>query len=356
MGRPFKDNFPHSKPIDIKTKPKTLPSTSFPSSQPADDSSDPHFTSYRSFQAASDSEEEREDETDKPENLSFEKKSKENLSFEKKSKEIQSVEARTVRSSTQFYCATSEVLPATKMTCQKEISVSMKTDDSSTVSNNSCSSASFQNGNSDCNSQNGNGDCNRQNGNSDCQNGSNDFISLQVANIGERVRRTLSFDSEDESPNAPSKDVSKPPNLFKSLMKRSYQVCSESTWNSCKLAKPDTASEQDSEMSLDAGPSLRPDSPGTLLNDEEVARITSNGCHGSPVAHSNRCHGTLSAAIDIPSDGGSSSSRPSLKTPSKLAFHFKTGLPLTSSPAPLRKGGSRFDFDSSLNSVAAIKR
>lgn len=38
-----------------------------------------------------------------------------------------------------------------------------------------------------------------------------------------------------------------------------------------------------------------------------------------------------------------------------MVFHARTGLPLTSSPAPLRKGKICFDYDSSLNSVTAIK-
>lgn len=37
------------------------------------------------------------------------------------------------------------------------------------------------------------------------------------------------------------------------------------------------------------------------------------------------------------------------------AFDDRTGLPLSSSPAPVRKGQSRFEFDSSLNTVSAIK-
>ncbi|KAG8225558.1 hypothetical protein J437_LFUL002075 [Ladona fulva] len=37
-----------------------------------------------------------------------------------------------------------------------------------------------------------------------------------------------------------------------------------------------------------------------------------------------------------------------------MVFHCRTGLPLTSSPAPIRRG-TRFDFDSSLNSVSAIR-
>ncbi|XP_045508192.1 protein FAM214A [Colias croceus] len=38
-----------------------------------------------------------------------------------------------------------------------------------------------------------------------------------------------------------------------------------------------------------------------------------------------------------------------------MVFHTKTGLPLTSSPAPLRRGNNCFDFDDSINGVSGIK-
>ncbi|XP_041987098.1 uncharacterized protein LOC121738881 isoform X3 [Aricia agestis] len=38
-----------------------------------------------------------------------------------------------------------------------------------------------------------------------------------------------------------------------------------------------------------------------------------------------------------------------------MVFHHKTGLPLTSSPAPLRRGSTCFDFDDSINGVSGIK-
>ncbi|XP_022119025.2 protein FAM214A isoform X2 [Pieris rapae] len=37
-----------------------------------------------------------------------------------------------------------------------------------------------------------------------------------------------------------------------------------------------------------------------------------------------------------------------------MVFHTKTGLPLTSSPAPLRRGNNCFDFDDSINGVSGI--
>ncbi|KAL3286574.1 hypothetical protein HHI36_001075 [Cryptolaemus montrouzieri] len=47
--------------------------------------------------------------------------------------------------------------------------------------------------------------------------------------------------------------------------------------------------------------------------------------------------------------------RKSLDNAASMVFHCRTGLPLTSSPAPVRKGKTCFDFDSSINSVSSIK-
>ncbi|XP_076045293.1 atos homolog atossa isoform X2 [Oratosquilla oratoria] len=57
---------------------------------------------------------------------------------------------------------------------------------------------------------------------------------------------------------------------------------------------------------------------------------------------------------NIPSASEKAQFRRSLDSATTLVFHSKTGLPLTSSPAPLRKG-TRFDYDSSINSPSAIK-
>ncbi|KAK9884074.1 hypothetical protein WA026_005012 [Henosepilachna vigintioctopunctata] len=47
--------------------------------------------------------------------------------------------------------------------------------------------------------------------------------------------------------------------------------------------------------------------------------------------------------------------RKNLDNAASMVFHSRTGLPLTSSPAPVRKGKTCFDFDSSINSVSDIK-
>lgn len=58
----------------------------------------------------------------------------------------------------------------------------------------------------------------------------------------------------------------------------------------------------------------------------------------------------------IPSAWEQAKFRKNLDSAASMVFHSRTGLPLTSSPAPVRRGKSCFDFDSSINSVSAIKR
>jgi len=58
----------------------------------------------------------------------------------------------------------------------------------------------------------------------------------------------------------------------------------------------------------------------------------------------------------VPSASDRARFRQSFDSAASMVFHTRTGLPLTSSPAPVRRGTSRFDYDSSLNSVSAIRR
>lgn len=60
--------------------------------------------------------------------------------------------------------------------------------------------------------------------------------------------------------------------------------------------------------------------------------------------------------IDVPSQVEQARFRKNLDSAASMVFHSRTGLPLTSSPAPVRRGKTCFDFDSSINSVSAIKR
>jgi hypothetical protein len=58
----------------------------------------------------------------------------------------------------------------------------------------------------------------------------------------------------------------------------------------------------------------------------------------------------------VPSSSDMDNFRQSLDSATSMVFHRRTGLPLTSSPAPLRKGKANFDYDSSINSPHDIKR
>lgn len=60
--------------------------------------------------------------------------------------------------------------------------------------------------------------------------------------------------------------------------------------------------------------------------------------------------------IDVPSQVEKARFKKDLDNAASMVFHSRTGLPLTSSPAPVRRGKTCFDFDSSINSVSAIKR
>lgn len=65
---------------------------------------------------------------------------------------------------------------------------------------------------------------------------------------------------------------------------------------------------------------------------------------------------------NVSSNGGVPSSnemnyfRKSLDSAASMVFHGRTGLPLTSSPAPLRKGMGKFEYDSTINSPHDIQR
>ncbi|XP_044739832.1 protein FAM214A [Chrysoperla carnea] len=80
------------------------------------------------------------------------------------------------------------------------------------------------------------------------------------------------------------------------------------------------------------------DDDEVLLLDKECEKITST-----------------TQGTEIPSVLDQKNFRKSLDNAASMVFHSRTGLPLTSSPAPIRKGAKCFDFDSKLNSVSAIR-
>ncbi|CAH2056627.1 unnamed protein product, partial [Iphiclides podalirius] len=61
------------------------------------------------------------------------------------------------------------------------------------------------------------------------------------------------------------------------------------------------------------------------------------------------------AESPVPSSSEVDRFRWRFESAASMVFHSKTGLPLTSSPAPLRRGNNCFDFDDSINGVSGIK-
>lgn len=84
-----------------------------------------------------------------------------------------------------------------------------------------------------------------------------------------------------------------------------------------------------------------------VRNDDKVGR-NEISCVGSELDNGDK---TI-----VPSAKDQERFRRSLENAASMVFHSRTGLPLTSSPAPLRRGHCCFDFDSSLNSVSSKRR
>lgn len=96
-------------------------------------------------------------------------------------------------------------------------------------------------------------------------------------------------------------------------------------------------------------------------NNLTTATTPQNG-HSSSKARNNSNHKDGVAEDDetldrsVPSALEQERFRRSLENAASMVFHSRTGLPLTSSPAPLRRGSCCFDYDSSLNSVSSKRR
>lgn len=101
-----------------------------------------------------------------------------------------------------------------------------------------------------------------------------------------------------------------------------------------------------------------------------IKRSSSNNCDSQKCKETSRSarqkltfedddakrNGTAESSSSIPSALEQAKFRKNLDSAASMVFHSRTGLPLTSSPAPVRRGKSCFDFDSSINSVSAIRR
>ncbi|CAL1686542.1 unnamed protein product [Lasius platythorax] len=94
-------------------------------------------------------------------------------------------------------------------------------------------------------------------------------------------------------------------------------------------------------------------------NDSTSPTTLQNGHSSSKVRNNNNKEDIAETGEDetvdksVPSALEQERFRRSLENAASMVFHSRTGLPLTSSPAPLRRGSCCFDYDSSLNSVSS---
>lgn len=91
------------------------------------------------------------------------------------------------------------------------------------------------------------------------------------------------------------------------------------------------------------------------FEDDKLSNVEKSGAT-FPADEFLNCKDALFCGLDIPSALDQARFKKSLDNATSMVFHSRTGLPLTSSPAPIRRGNSCFDFDSSINSVSAIGR
>ena len=82
------------------------------------------------------------------------------------------------------------------------------------------------------------------------------------------------------------------------------------------------------------------ETPDSALRDELLDAATNN----------------MTNCISIPTGVQKDYFRKTLNSATSMVFHRKSGLPLSSSPAPLRRGKNDFGYDASINTPKAIKR
>ena len=93
--------------------------------------------------------------------------------------------------------------------------------------------------------------------------------------------------------------------------------------------------------------------------DQSMLQSPTDDVHSDPEEEekeNSKPHHHLHHQSAIPTSDDQDTFRKSFTSATSMVFHGRTGLPLTSSPAPLRKGKGKFDFDSSITSPHDIKR
>lgn len=85
---------------------------------------------------------------------------------------------------------------------------------------------------------------------------------------------------------------------------------------------------------------INKETPDSTLKDELLDAATNN----------------MTNCISIPTGVQKDYFRKTLNSATSMVFHRKSGLPLSSSPAPLRRGKNDFGYDASINTPKAIKR
>lgn len=112
----------------------------------------------------------------------------------------------------------------------------------------------------------------------------------------------------------------------------------------------------DSSMPIPKQKKIRDISNIDILKISSRVKVRQKITFDDPISIKSDDKDGLSCVVDVPSASEQAKFRKNLDSAASMVFHSRTGLPLTSSPAPVRRGKSCFDFDSSITSVSAIKR
>ncbi|XP_049882569.1 protein FAM214A [Pectinophora gossypiella] len=133
-----------------------------------------------------------------------------------------------------------------------------------------------------------------------------------------------------------------------------YEKCDYGTIDRCDMDSPKEVDQNgfkfpDQKSDTD---NLNPDSsqnPNELtLNPDPTGLNPSLDIDADNLDHKN-------LDPQVPSPSEMDKFRWRFDSAASMVFHTKTGLPLTSSPAPLRRGNNCFDFDDSINGISGIK-